>query len=188
MRIIAGVYRGRTIKSVGGRLTRPTLDQVKEAVFNTLGQFFDGGIVLDLYAGSGNLGLEALSRGCEKVVFVDQSYQAIQVIKENIEILNVGEKTEVYKLNAATALKKIQAKQTQFDLVFLDPPYEKQQLNDVISSLMDNNLIKNDGFIVCETSKKEDLIDGYKDLTKLKESIYGITKISIYKREGVRCE
>jgi 16S rRNA (guanine966-N2)-methyltransferase len=182
MRIIAGQFRGRTIKSVAGMSTRPTLDQVKEAVFNSLGQFFTGGTVLDLYAGSGNLGLEALSRGYEKAIFVDQSFQAVQVIKENIKSLQLESTTVVYKMNATTALKQFGTKQIKFDLVFLDPPYEKQQLNEVIESLMNHHLVSQTGMIVCETAKAVDLMDEFEDLYKIKEASYGATKITIFKR------
>jgi 16S rRNA (guanine966-N2)-methyltransferase len=183
MRIIAGEFRGRPIKAVPGQNTRPTLDKVKESVFNALGQFFDGGNVLDLYAGSGNLGLEALSRGFDQVIFVDKSFQAINTIKENINVLRVENQTEVYKMSDTSALALLKANHKTFDLVFLDPPYKKQRLNTIMESLYDG-MLNEEAIVVCETLKEDELVDSIHDLKKLKEYIYGITKITLYQKEG----
>lgn len=181
MRIIAGEYRGRKLKTLkGDDITRPTLDQVKEAVFNRLGQFFAGGTVLDLFAGSGALGLEALSRGCEVAYFVDQNYQAIQIIKANIAALNCSTATHVHKMNATKALDYFCAQGLKFDLIFLDPPYKMPGLNEILRKIEQEQLLNQGGKIVCETLK-----DWQADLSALNlvitsEAVYGITKISIF--------
>jgi 16S rRNA (guanine966-N2)-methyltransferase len=188
MRIIAGEFRGRPIKAVPGQNTRPTLDKVKESVFNALGQFFDGGNVLDLYAGSGNLGLEALSRGYEHIIFVDKSFQAINTIKENIRTLRVENQTEVLKMSDMGALAHFKSQQKRFDLVFLDPPYKKQRLNTIMENLVNENLLNDLAIVVCETLKEDDLVEEIGDFKKSKEYIYGITKITLYQKEGANHE
>src|SRR4051794_41215753 len=97
MRVVSGSSKGKTLKAVPGSTTRPTTDKVKEALFNMIGPYFDGGIGLDLFAGSGGLGIEGLSRGLEKVIFIDRDAKAIQVIHENIKSCHFEEKTEVYR-------------------------------------------------------------------------------------------
>lgn len=186
MRIVSGTLGGRTIKAVPGKKTRPTLDKVKESVFNALGQYFTGGIGLDLYAGSGNLGIEAISRGVDSCVFIDKDFLANQVIKENIESLNIESKSEVYKMDSFKALTMLYNKKYQFDYVFLDPPYQKQKINEVLTKLEDCNLLKDEATIIVECLKETELLLNYKGIKLEKEYIYGITKITIYKKYGDR--
>lgn len=182
MRIIAGKYKGRTIKTIKGTATRPTLDKVREAVFNILGQYFDGGVALDLFAGSGALGIEAVSRGINKCIFVDVNIEAIKVIKENLKSLGI-ESSEVIKGDALKALDGV-LKNYQFDLVFLDPPYHKNLIDTVLCKLIDNNLLKKEAVVVVESSKEENFIERYKSIMFQKSYLYGITKIAIYKNVG----
>lgn len=182
MRIIAGDFKGRTIKTIKGLSTRPTLDKVREALFNILGQYFDGGVALDLFAGSGALGIEALSRGMEKCIFVDVNYEAIKMIKENLKNLSI-DSCEVIKNDAIKALDG-SLKGYQFDLVFLDPPYKKNLIDTILQKLIDNNLLKKDATIVVESSKEESFMENYKSLVFQKAYVYGITKLSIYKNVG----
>ena len=182
MRIIAGKHKGRTIKTIKGTATRPTLDKVREAVFNILGQYFDGGVALDLFAGSGALGIEAVSRGIDKCIFVDVNIEAIKVIKENLKSLGI-ESSEVIKGDALKALDGV-LRSYQFDLVFLDPPYHKNLIDTVLCKLIDNNLLKKEAVVVVESSKEENFIERYKSITFQKSYLYGITKIAIYKNVG----
>lgn len=188
MRIIAGEFRGRPIKSIPTNDTRPTLDQVKEGMFNALGQFFEGGIVLDLYAGSGNLGLEALSRGCDRGYFFDQNIKAVRVINENIDSLKVSDRAKVTKLDAFKALDMLKAERLRFDLIFLDPPYHKERINELLKLIIDGNLLEEDGSIICETLKESELLENYQSLVKYREYLYGMTKVTIYHKEGVTHE
>ncbi|EIJ79461.1 methyltransferase [Bacillus methanolicus MGA3] len=128
MRVISGACKGRILKAVPGSSTRPTTDKVKEAIFNMIGPYFDGGLGLDLFAGSGGLGIEALSRGLSKVIFVDKDKKAIQIIHENIKTCGLMEQSEVYLNSAERALKAIIKRGLVFDFIFLDPPYKKQQI------------------------------------------------------------
>lgn len=182
MRVIAGEFKGRPIKAVPGDKTRPTLDKTKESIFNAIGQYFESGVVLDLYAGSGNLGIEALSRGCDFAYFVDKSYQAVQIIKENLNTLGLEDYAKVFKLDAFGALKKFKTDGVKFDYVFLDPPYKQQRINDVMTFLMDEDMLIDGAMIICEALKEDVLLESYQDLTFIKDYIYGITKISLYQK------
>lgn len=188
MRIIAGTLRGRTIKAVPGNSTRPTLDKVKESVFNVIGQYFDDDIILDLFAGSGNLGIEAISRGAKKCVFIEKDYHAYKIINENIDLLKISDQCEVFKMDANSALDFLKNKGYSFDYIFLDPPYKKQKINETIINLVDKNLLNDNAKIIVECLKEDELIDEYQGLRFLKQYIYGITKISIFEKYGDRDE
>ena len=126
MRIISGKYAKRNLFTLKSQKTRPTSDKVKESLFNSLGQFFAGGEVLDLYAGSGALGIEAVSRGCEHAVLNDVSRPACQIIRKNVDLTKEPDRFEVFTMPAKVALKVFADQERKFDLVFLDPPYAKQ--------------------------------------------------------------
>ena len=127
MRIISGSAKGRIIKSVPGRAVRPTSDRVKESLFNKLSVDFKDKKVLDLFAGSGNLGLEALSRGACSVTFVDNSRQSLKVVKENLVLTGWLDKSQIICADALSAVKRLHKKQENFDVVFADPPYYEQK-------------------------------------------------------------
>ena len=118
MRVVAGTLKGRNIKAVKGTNTRPTTDKVKENIFNIIGPYFDGGIALDLFGGSGNLGIESLSRGIERVIFVDKESIAINTIKENVKELKIDNQVEIYRNDYLRALKALVKRDIQFDLIF----------------------------------------------------------------------
>src|SRR3954447_6838055 len=117
MRVVSGNYKGRALKAVPGVSTRPTTDKVKEAIFNVVGPYFEGGIALDLFAGSGGLGIEAVSRGLDKAIFIDRDHKAIQTIHENINTCQLEEKTEVYRNDADRALKALVKREISFDFI-----------------------------------------------------------------------
>ena len=127
MRIIAGEFASRRLETKKGNATRPTLDKVKEAVFSSLGGYFDGGNVLDLYAGSGAVGLEALSRGMDNAYFSDNDRIACTVIRNNIASLKVEERTKVYPIADMKMLSRMKEEGKKFRLIYLDPPYAKQK-------------------------------------------------------------
>ncbi len=181
MRIIAGNYRGRNLKSLKGDNTRPTTDKVKEAMFNMIGPYFDGGKVLDLFSGSGALAIEAVSRGIDLAYCVDRNYAANKVIQENIAITKEPTKFCLFKMDAKQALKKFSNNKEKFDLVFLDPPYAKQQLEEQIQQLESYHMIKEDGFVICETDKSVHLPEEIGSLIQFRHQTYGITALTIYK-------
>lgn len=152
LRIIAGKYRHLIIDAPKVDSTRPTTDKVREALMSALGDNLNNAIVLDLFAGSGSLGLEALSRGAKKAYFCDNNFLAYQTIKKNIEKIKVQEETIVYKLNYREALKQIKEK---IDIIFLDPPYVKKEIyQEAVDLLFENDLLSEKAIIVKEWNQK----------------------------------
>lgn len=181
MRVISGALKGRSLEAVPGKSTRPTTDKVKEAIFNLLEQpYYSGGIALDLYAGTGGLGIEALSRGLEKAIFVDSHKKAISIIKRNLENLELLSQAEVYKNEANRALKALIKRAIRFDLIFLDPPYAQQQIDAQLAIIQDHGLLEARGKIVVETGKDVILQEQVGALTLWKHQNYGETDIRIY--------
>ncbi|MBE5673836.1 16S rRNA (guanine(966)-N(2))-methyltransferase RsmD [Staphylococcus sp. SS35] len=171
MRVIAGKHKSKSLESMEGRNTRPTMDKVKEGIFNSL--YDVSGIGLDLFAGSGALGIESLSRGMDKVIFVDQNFKAVKIIKSNLENLDLVEQSEVYKNNADRALKALSKREIQFDIIFLDPPYEKGLIDKALKQISEFNLLKENGIIVCEFSNHEEI--DYQPFNMIKRYHYGLT-------------
>jgi 16S rRNA (guanine(966)-N(2))-methyltransferase RsmD len=182
VRVVSGICKGRPLKAVPGNTTRPTTDKVKEALFNMIGPYFDGGIGLDLFAGSGGLGLEALSRGLEKVIFVDRESKAIQVIQENIKACKFEEKSEVYRNDADRAVKALIKRGICFDYIFLDPPYKKQQLISLMEKMDQQDLVKTEGIVVCEHSFDVELPQSVGRFSQIKHEKYGIIAVTIYSK------
>ncbi|MBM7586714.1 16S rRNA (guanine(966)-N(2))-methyltransferase RsmD [Bacillus pakistanensis] len=180
MRIISGNRKGKALKSVPGTGTRPTTDKVKEAIFNMVGPYFQGGLGLDLFAGSGGLGIEALSRGLDKVIFVDKDAKAIATIKSNLDQCDLSDKSEVYRNESFRALKAIVKRELQFDLILLDPPYQKQKLVDILELIDDQQLLNENGFVMCEHSSDVSLPNEVGSLKLLKKETYGMIRISIF--------
>ena len=171
MRVISGIHKSKPLESMEGRNTRPTMDKVKEGIFNSLHEV--SGIGLDLFAGSGALGIEALSRGMEKVIFVDQNFKAIKIIKANLQHLNIDEQAEVYKNNADRALKALSKREIQFDVIFLDPPYDKGLIDEALDGIIKFNLLKENGIIVCEFKHHEKIKT--EPFHEIKRYHYGLT-------------
>ncbi|TWE08946.1 16S rRNA (guanine(966)-N(2))-methyltransferase RsmD [Neobacillus bataviensis] len=180
MRVVSGICKGRPLKAVPGNTTRPTTDKVKEALFNMIGPYFDGGIGLDLFAGSGGLGIEGLSRGLEKVIFIDRESKAIHVIQENIKACKFEDKSEVYRNDADRALKALIKRGISFDYIFLDPPYKKQQLVSLMEKMDHQDLVKTEGIIVCEHSFDVELPQTVGRFNQIKHEKYGIIAVTIY--------
>ncbi|MCH4014891.1 MAG: 16S rRNA (guanine(966)-N(2))-methyltransferase RsmD [Solobacterium sp.] len=181
MRIIAGKYSSRRLTTLKGDATRPTLDKVKEAVFSSLGGMFDGGMVLDLYSGSGAIGLEAISRGFDQAVLVDMSHAAVSIIHKNAEALQCEEQCEILCMRDFRALEYLKNQGMVFDLVYLDPPYRKQKNHEVLAYLDAHHMVHQGGRVVIESLKEEEYHDAAGALQYDKESIYGIMKITYYR-------
>src|SRR5699024_1817508 len=158
MRIIAGTLKSRIIKPVQGKQTRPTSDKVKEAIFHKLGPFFEGGLALDLFAGSGSLGIEAISRGMDHVIFVENAHQAVRIIRDNTQKLNVESKSDIIKTDAFRALSIFSKQKKQFELILLDPPYEKISYEKVLEAIKVNDLLAPNGLVYVEASGNQSIV------------------------------
>lgn len=182
MRIVAGEFRSRVIEAVDGETTRPTTDKIKEAVFSRIGPYFDGGIMLDLFGGSGNISLEAISRGIDKAYLCDKNYKAISTIKRNVQTLNVKDRCVIQKMDFMQMLEWCKNEQLVFDLIYIDPPYKKQQISKILTFIDEAGLLKENGDIVCESLKEDEFLDNYGSIRKIKDTTYGITRITYYTR------
>lgn len=180
VRVIAGTARGHKLLAVPGNKTRPTADRVKEAVFNKIGPFFDGGVGLDLFAGTGGLGIEALSRGLDKVVFIDRDRAAWATIRKNLAATNLSEKAEVYCTDALKALRLFKRRHCQFDLIFLDPPYNKNALRPVLEQVARCSVLRPNGVIVVEHTEDETIPNQVADLDRNFTRRYGNVHISLF--------
>ena len=177
MRIIAGEYKGRKLESPADNSIRPTTDKVKEALFSILSERIWGSKVLDLFSGTGNLGIEALSRGAELCVFADNSRESLRLIKGNIAHCKAQQGARV----AAGDFKKVLMNlDEKFDIILLDPPYGKGFLEPCFALIREYDLLAEGGVIVAEHRKEEEMPEELEGFTKEKERKYGIIKLSIY--------
>lgn len=181
MRVIAGKAGGRTLKAVPGQRTRPTTDKVKEALFSMIGPFFDGGVALDLFAGTGGLGIEAISRGMERAVFVDKERASIEVIQANLRQTGLTEYAEVYRNDARLALKALKRRQASFDLVFLDPPYKMKGLDELIGYCLEHEMLRPAAYVVMEHDADDHYPQSIGALEQIRRAHYGDTAITLYK-------
>lgn len=175
MRVIAGKCKGRPLKAVPGMNTRPTTDKIKESIFNMIGPYFDGGEGLDLFGGSGGLGLEGLSRGLAKVIFVDRDRKAVEVIKQNIKFCGFEDQTEVFCNDAGRALKAIIKRGLKFSHIFLDPPYKLKELEAIIGEIDKAQLLTEDGKIIAEHGIELVLPETIGGLRLQRREVYGST-------------
>ena len=180
MRVVSGTARGRSLKAVPGKGTRPTTDKVKEALFSMIGPYFEGGQVLDLFAGTGGLGIEALSRGMDHAIFIDMDPKAIDVIKQNLQATQLVKQAEVYRNDAKRAIKALAKRGTSFSLVFLDPPYRMTDADELVMELEEKQLLHPDVTVVMEHDAEVSYADRIGKLSLWKRSSYGETIISVY--------
>ncbi|MFT8390763.1 MAG: 16S rRNA (guanine(966)-N(2))-methyltransferase RsmD [Sporolactobacillus sp.] len=185
MRVIAGENKGRTLHTIASQRTRPTTDKVKETLFNMIGPYFDGGAVLDLYAGSGGLAIEALSRGAAKAVLVDKAAAACRVIRQNLVNCRYQKQTSLLQTDAKRALELLAERGEQFDYIFLDPPYAQQQLVRDIDFLISHALLRRNALIIAEHEDKAILPETFAGNWRVwKYRTYqGKTALSIYRQE-----
>jgi 16S rRNA (guanine966-N2)-methyltransferase len=177
LRIISGEHKGRILSSVKKAKIRPSSDKVKGSIFNVLREDVCGKKVLDLFAGSGNLGIEALSRGAEFVTFVDSSLKSIRIIQKNLESLKLDQKAETIGKDCLKALPKLQGK---FGIIFADPPYLCGFAQKVIDSVVKYDLLERDGILVLEHHKKETFKYPEDKLSYVKAKRFGDTMVSFF--------
>lgn len=157
MRVIAGKYRGRTLQGPKHKGLRPTADRVKEALFNIIGSRIVDADFLDLFAGTGGIGIEALSRGAASVVFSDMNPQSIKLLRQNVSFLEPQEKVYIYPLRAEKTIEVLAKEQKNFDVIFLDPPFDAGLLDETILQINEFNLLREAGWLIAEHPDKIEL-------------------------------
>ena len=178
MRVIAGSARSVPLKSREGLDTRPTTDRVKEAVFNILQFEIEGREVLDLFGGSGQMAIEALSRDAAHAVIVDQSKESVSIIKENLQKTRLSDRAQVYCLDYMDYLHRCK---TRFDVIFLDPPYREKFLENALKKISEIDILKSGGIIVCERPASKALPDDYATFRRVRDYRYGKTGITVFR-------
>ena len=173
MRVIAGIARSVPLITPKGLETRPTSDQIKETLFNMLQGYIEGSNFLDLYAGSGQIGIEALSRGAEFAAFVEKSDEAVKCIKANVDKTKFADKSMILKLEVLSGIRTLELEKKQFDIVFLDPPYNQGLEQGILTALVGSAILNDEVIIIVEASKITDFsfVD-YLGLKIVKDKIY----------------
>ena len=185
MKIISGKYKGRILKGFDIKGTRPTMDRVKESVFAMIQDHVKDSIVLDLYAGTGNLAIEAISNGAKKAYLVDNNKIAINTIKDNIKNLGINNANIIDK-NAIDALKKFKNENKTFDIVFLDPPYNTDEIDKTLYYINENiNILSSKALIICETQKNIDYTK-YHKFNIYKQRNYGCKTVTVLKLSSIK--
>ncbi|WP_123054091.1 16S rRNA (guanine(966)-N(2))-methyltransferase RsmD [Clostridium sp. JN-1] len=181
MRIIAGLAKGRKIMSpIGANVTRPTLDRIKEAIFNIIQMKVYGSTVLDMFSGTGSLGLEAASRGCKSCYLVDQNPQTYSFLVQNVKNLKFEDRCKCINMNSYRALEEFKSKKITFDLIFIDPPYMKDMIPPAIESIDEKKLLSKTGIIVTKIDTAEKLYGGNSNIVLSDHRKYGNTTVCFY--------
>ena len=180
MRVITGKARGVTLKTPDGMQTRPTSDRVKEALFSIINFDLPGAAVLDLFGGTGQLGIEALSRGANSAVFVDQREDACKIIRENLRRTKLESQGRVVRSDYLDYLRRSREK---FDIILLDPPYAEVFLENALKCITEIDILKSDGIIVAERPVEKELPFEFEGFTRSKDYKYGKTLLTIYRKD-----
>ncbi len=178
MRVITGKARGRILETLKGDDVRPTTDKVKEAIFSAVQFELEGRHFLDLFSGCGQMGIEALSRGCATATFIDKSKAAVKVIERNLSVTNLKQFARVYNADSVNFIKN---SVDEYDIVFLDPPYNKGILQEVMPLVAQR--MKKTGVIICESALNDEILQKYYKFTLDRERTYGKIKVGIYRHE-----
>lgn len=180
MRVISGEAKGKKLFSPPG--TRPTAEKAREAFFNILGKEVFSAKVLDLFAGTGALGIEALSRGAKEAVFVDNNRLSERAVRRNIANLGLGNRAAIYRMEAIKALKLFSRKGYRFDIIFMDPPYGSNMAIKTLIEINRSNTLSNEGLVVVEHYQKDVLPQAAGELKMKRKEVYGDTAVSFYAR------
>jgi 16S rRNA (guanine966-N2)-methyltransferase len=181
MQIISGFLKGRKLKGYHLVGVRPTMSRVRESLMAMIQDSIQDSICLDLFAGTGSLGIEAISNGANLVYFVDNNNLAINTIKENINNLNIKDKAIVLGGDYQKILEELKKRKIKFDIIFLDPPYNEKILDDSLKFIVENDLLNKDGQVICEYSNNV-MGNNFNYLKCVKEKKYGNKRVKVYKR------
>ncbi len=180
MRVTGGRLKGKRLYTGRIKELRPTSEKIREAIFNILTPFLTGGSVLDLFAGTGSLGIEALSRGMEEGVFVEYNSAVIPLLKKNIDSCQLSNRVEILKLPVSNALRMLKARGKKFKLIFLDPPYQEQLVEKTLFELNKAEILITEGIIVAEHFAKESVGEIYGKLKIMDQRQYGQSVVSFF--------
>ncbi len=180
MRVITGTAKGHKLKAVKGMDTRPTSDKLKGSIFNIIADRIEGSYVLDVFAGTGGLGIEALSRGAAGAVFMDKSAGCCSVIKENLAHTKLSDKAEVYVTDYAAGIEKLYKNGRKFDLIILDPPYNKNFIQEALKIMINNDIMNENSVIVAEHSTSDKLPERIGRLEAVDTRKYGDTSLTLF--------
>lgn len=180
MRVITGTAKGVNLKTPSGQSTRPTTERVKEALFSAIQFDIPCARVLDLFAGTGQLGIEALSRGAQAAVFVDMQRSAVELVRENLRRTNLTRKAKVFQSDYLSYLARCRER---FDLIFLDPPYAEIFLETALKRISEIDILTDDGIIIAEHPVGKELPLSFPKLERRRDYKYGITAITLYSRK-----
>jgi 16S rRNA (guanine966-N2)-methyltransferase len=178
MRIISGTSKGRKLTTLKSQAIRPTSDRVKESIFNILGGEVEGKVVLDLFAGTGNLGIEALSRGAKKVLFVEKGRQALRLIQRNLSQFRMRERSEILPKDVSRAIGILNQRGESFDLMLMDPPYEKGLIQKTLWKLHSHRIYHEESILVIEHDRREPIPKRVEGWTLIRQREIGDTVIS----------
>ena len=188
-RVVTGRFRGAVLQAPEGDRTRPTTDKVKEALFSIIQSYVPGSEFLDLYSGSGQIGIEALSRGARRATLVDKSGQAAGIIKRNIEKVRLDGSDEIrfYKMNVSQALELLGKEGVKFDIIFMDPPYKDVplRLEEETRLISENRLLADGGMLIAEHDRDYEPPEELNGLKRVRSCSYGITVITFFKDKNV---
>ena len=185
--IISGKAKGRKLKApklAQGKRVRPLTGQAREALFNILGASVPDAYFLDVFAGTGAVGIEALSRGAALAIFVEVNKRVVRVIRENLELTRLADRAEVYSIDAIRAIKILDSKKASFDIIFLGPPYGSPLLEEAIEKISGSAILKRNGILVAEHRSNQKIKDSFGKLKKVRDSRYGDTILTFYKFKG----
>ena len=183
MRIIAGKFKGRKLQEFNVETTRPTLDRVKEPLFSIITPYINKANVLDLFSGTGNLGIEAISRGATFAWLNDMNKNALKIISANVRLTGSGNYVKITGKEYTKCLKEAKNNEMSFDIIFLDPPYACDYELKALSMIVEYNLLKQDGIIVLESDKRKEIIENVPGLNLKDKRTYGRVIIRIYELE-----
>lgn len=185
MRIISGLARGRKLLSPEGMGTRPTLDRVKESIFNIVQNRVREAVVLDQFAGTGSLGLEAVSRGAKECHLVEMEDKTFKFLEQNVDNLKFKDKCVCYKGDSYKYLEELGRKKKEFDLIFIDPPYAKEMIPPSIDRILEYNLLNKKGLIVTKIDSGEEKYKGNEKIVLVDERKYGNTTVCFYEYKEI---
>ena len=180
MKIVAGTHKGRYIKSRKGNSTRPTLERIKESLFGIIAPYVSGSKFLDLYSGTGNIALEALSRGASKAVMIEKDPEALKIIIENVNDLGFTDVCRAYKNETIRAIEILGKKREKFDIIFMDPPYKDEVCSQTIKAIEKAEILEENGLIIAEHHLAEKMPDELWSYKKVDERVYSIKVMSFY--------